>query len=651
MTALVMFAIALFGIVGYRALPVAALPSVDYPTIQVSASLPGADPETMASAVATPLERQFSTIAGIESMSSSNSQGSTDINVQFALERNIDAAAQDIQAAIAAAEGLLPPDMPHPPTYQKVNPAEQPIMYLALSSDTLPPSTVDEYAETVMAQRISMSSGVSQVQVYGGQKYAVRVQLNPEALNALGVGIDDVQKAIQASNVNLPTGKLFGDKQAFTVHTQGQLTNAAAYRPLIVAWRDGVPVRLDQLGRVLDSVQTERVAAWMDGRRSIVLAVRRQPGSNTVQVADNVKALMPVFKAEIPPALKLEIIYDASESIRASIDDVKFTLILTICMVVLVIALFLRNLSATIIPGVAVPLSIIGTCAVMYLLGFSLNNLSLMALTLSVGFVVDDAIVMLENIVRYVEMGKARRDAAFLASREIGFTIVSMTISLVSVFIPVLFMAGIVGRLLHEFAITIAVAILISGFVSLTLTPMLGSRYLRYNHAGRHGPLYRALEGGFKLMTRAYDGSLRFVLRHRFATLMLAFALLGGTVYLFRAMPTGFIPSQDSGVIFGPTMAAQDISFPSMARHQRAVADIIQKDPNVDGVFAYAGESNTGIVYVMLKPRDQRALSVDQVIQELRPKLFSVPGMLAFLQNPPPIQLGAHFTRSMRNPL
>jgi hydrophobic/amphiphilic exporter-1 (mainly G- bacteria), HAE1 family len=639
MTALVMFAIALFGIVGYRALPVAALPSVDYPTIQVNASLPGADPETMASAVATPLERQFSTIAGIESMSSSNSQGETNITVQFELERSIDAAAQDIQAAIAAAQGLLPPEMPHPPTYQKVNPAEQPIMYLALSSDTLPPSTVDEYAETVMAQRISMSSGVSQVQVFGGQKYAVRVRLNPEALNALGVGIDDVQKAIQASNVNLPTGKLFGDKQAFTVHTLGQLINAAAYRPLIVAWRDGVPVRLEQLGEVLDSVQTERVAAWMDGRRSIVLAVRRQPGSNTVQVADNVKALMPVFKAEIPPALKLEIIYDASQSIRASINDVKFTLLLTVCLVVLVIALFLRNLSATIIPGVAVPLSIIGTCAVMYLLGFSLNNLSLMALTLSVGFVVDDAIVMLENIVRYVEMGKPRREAAFLASREIGFTIVSMTISLVSVFIPVLFMAGIVGRLLHEFAITIAVAILISGFISLTLTPMLGSRYLRYSHAGRRGPVYRALEGGFQLMTRAYDGSLRFVLRHRFATLMLAFALLGGTVYLFRAMPTGFIPSQDSGVIFGPTMAAQDISFPSMARHQRAVADIIQKDPNVDGVFAYAGDGNTGIVYVMLKPRNQRALSVDQVIAELRPKLFSVPGMLAFLQNPPPITI------------
>ena len=647
MTVLVMFAIALFGIVGYRALPVAALPSVDYPTIQVSAALPGADPETMASAVATPLERQFSTIAGIESMSSSNSQGSTSITVQFALERNIDAAAQDIQAAIAAAGGLLPPDLPHPPTYQKVNPAEQPIMYMALSSDTLPPSTVDEYAETTMAQRISMSSGVAQVTVFGGQKYAVRVRLNPDAMNALGIGIDDVQRAIQSSNVNLPTGKLFGPKQAFTVHTLGQLTNAAAYRPLIVAWRDGVPVRLDQLGEVLDSVQSERVVAWQNGHRAVVLAIRRQPGSNTVQVADNIKALMPVFKAEMPPSLKLEVIYDASQSVRNSINDVKFTLALTICMVVLVIALFLRNLSATLIPGIAVPLSIIGTCAVMYLFGYSLNNLSLMALTLSVGFVVDDAIVMLENIVRYVELGKSRREAAFLASREIGFTIVSMTISLVAVFIPVLFMGGIVGRLLHEFAVTIAVAILISGFVSLTLTPMLGSRYLRYRHDGRHGIIYRALEGGFNLMTRGYDHSLLFVLRHRFATLLLAFALLGGTVYIFRIMPTGFIPSTDSGMFFGPTIAGQDISFESMAKHQRALADIIQHDPNVEGIFANAGESNTGIVYATLKPRKQRKLSVDQVIAELRPKLFSVPGIMAFLQNPPPITVTGQGTNSI----
>ena len=647
MTALVMFAILLFGIVGYRALPVAALPSVDYPTIQVSAALPGADPETMASAVATPLERQFSTIAGIESMSSSNSQGSTKVTVQFELERNIDAAAQDIQAAIAKAQGLLPPEMPHPPSYEKVNPAEQPVMYLSLASETLPAYTVDEYAETVMAQRISMASGVSQVEVFGAQKYAVRVQLNPDTMNALNIGVDDVERAIQASNVNMATGKLFGAKQAFTLRASGQLTNAAAYRPVIVAWRDGVPVRLDELGRVIDNVENTRLAAWMNGKRSVVLAVRRQPGSNTVQVVDNVRALLPVFNAEVPPALKLQVIYDASTDIRASVDDVKFTLVLTMCLVVLVIALFLRNLSATVIPGVAVPLSIVGTCAVMYLLGYSLNNLSLMALTLSVGFVVDDAIVMLENIVRYVEMGRSRREAALLASREIGFTIVSMTISLVSVFIPVLFMGGIVGRLLHEFSITIAVAILISGFVSLTLTPMLGSRYLRYNHMGRHRGMYRALERGFTGITRAYEATLRITLRHRFATILFAFALLGGTIYLFRTMPTGFIPSQDSGVMFGPTIAGQDISFTSMAKHQRVLADIIQADPNVQGIFAFAGDGNTGILYAMLKPRKERALSVDGVIQELRPKLFSVPGIIAFMQNPPPITITGQNSNSV----
>jgi len=647
MTALVMFAILLFGIVGYRALPVAALPSVDYPTIQVGASLPGADPETMASAVATPLEKQFSTIAGIESMNSSSSQGGTSITIQFDLDRNIDAAAQDVQAAISRAGGLLPPDMPHPPSFQKVNPAVQPVVYLALSSDTLPPYTVDEYAETLLAQRISMASGVSQVQVFGQQKYAVRVQLDPDKLVALGVGIDDVQRAIQTSNVNAPTGKLFGNKQAFTVHTTGQLTNAAAYRPLTVAWKDGVPIRLDQLGDVIDSVETPRVSAWMNDQRSVVLAINRQPGSNTVQVVDNVKDLLHTVQAEIPPSLKLEVIYDASQSIRQSVNDVKFTLVLTVCLVIMVISLFLRNLSATLIPGVAVPLSIVGTFAVMYLLGYSLNNLSLMALTLSVGFVVDDAIVMLENIVRFTEMGKTRREAALLASREIGFTIVSMTISLVSVFIPVLFMGGIVGRLLHEFAITIAVAILISGFVSLSLTPMLGSRFLRYRHGGHHGMVYRGLEGGFNAMSRGYDVTLRAVLRHKFATVIFAFVLLGGTIFMFRIMPTGFIPSQDSGVMYGPTMAGQDISYASMAKHQRALADIVRADPNVEGVFSYSSDGNSGILYAMLKPRKERALSADETIAELRPKLAAVPGIMAFLQNPPPITITGQNSNSV----
>ncbi len=645
-TALLTLAILLFGIVGYRALPVAALPSVDYPTIQVSASLPGANPETMASAVATPLERQFSTIAGVTSMSSSNSQGETSITLQFALERNIDAAAQDVEAAISKAGGQLPAEMPRPPSYGKVNPSDNPVLFLALSSETLPMYTVDEYSENLLAQRISEVSGVSQVFVYGAQKYAVRVQVNPDALAARGIGIDDVTRAVQQSNVNLPTGKLYGTKQAFTVLSSGQLTNAAAYRPIIVAWRNGVPVRLEELGRVLDSVETDHSVAWLNQTPGVILAIRRQPGTNTVEVVDNIKALLPVFRAEIPPALNLSIVADSSESIRGSINDVKFTLVLTICLVVLVIFIFLRNLSATLIPGIAVPLSIVGTFAVMYLLGYSVNVLSLMALTLSVGFVVDDAIVMLENIVRYREMGKPRMEAALLASREVGFTILSMTISLVAVFIPVLFMSGIVGRLLHEFSVTIAVAILISGFLSLTLTPMLGSRFLRYEPEDRHGRVYRALESGFQGLTHAYDVTLQGVLRHPFVTLLFAVAMLVGTVYLFFNMPTGFIPSQDTGFIQGAVLASQDISYESMAKHVRAVADILEKDPNLQATGAFAGDSNQGFIFAELKPRNQRALDVDQVLMELRPKLAGVPGALAFLQNPPPITINGQDSNS-----
>jgi HAE1 family hydrophobic/amphiphilic exporter-1 len=643
MTVLVTFAILLFGIVGYRALPVAALPSVDYPTIQVNAVLPGANPETMASSVATPLEREFSTIAGVQSMSSINSQGSTSITVQFVLERNIDAAAQDVQAAISKAAGLLPPNMPRPPSYQKTNPAEQPVLYLALTSSTLPLYTVDEYAETLLAQRISMASGVSRVQVFGAQKYAVRVQLDPDSLVSRDIGIDEVQRAIQQSNVNLPTGKLYGDKQAFTVQSSGQLTNAQAYRPLIVAWRNGLPVRLEELGQVIDSVENDKVVAWFNGVRGVILAIQRQPGTNTVEVVDNIKQLLPVFRNEIPPAVDLMVAFDASESIRGSIDDVKFTLVLTICLVVMVIFLFLRNFSSTLIPGAAVPLSIIGAFAVMYLLGYSLNNLSLMALTLSVGFVVDDAIVMLENIVRHMEMGQPRLQAAVIASREIGFTILSMTLSLVAVFIPVLFMGGIVGRLLHEFSVTITVAILISGFVSLSFTPMLGSRFLRMDHDARHGRAYRALEAGFQALLHVYDYTLKKVLRHQFTTVLFAVALLGGTLYLFFTMPTGFIPSQDSGFIFGVTLAGQDISFDSMSQHQRAVAEIVQQDPNVRDVGAFVAGGNQGFIFLHLKPRAERALSVDQVMAQLRPKLAKVPGILTFLQNPPPITISGQF--------
>ncbi len=646
MTALVMLAILLFGVVAFRSLPVAALPTVDYPNIQVNASLPGASPETMASSVATPLERQFSTIAGVQSMSSQNSQGSTQITVQFTLARNIDAAAQDIQAAIAAAGGLLPANMPHPPSYEKANPADRPVLYLSLTSDTLPPYVVDEYAETILAQRMSMASGVSRVQVFGAQKYAVRVQLDPSELAARGVGFDEVIAAIQRSNVNLPVGRLYGAKQAFTIQSSGQLTRAALYRPLIVSYKNGVPIRLEQLGNVVDGVENDKTVAWFNGVKGMILAVQRQPGTNTVEVVDNVKALLPQFRAELPPSVKLEIAADTSTAIKGSINDVEFTLVLTVCLVVLVIFIFLRNLSATLIPGAAVPLSIIGTFAAMYLLGYSLNNLSLMALTLSVGFVVDDAIVMLENIVRYMEMGKGRMEAALLASREIGFTIISMTVSLVAVFIPVLFMGGIVGRLLHEFSVTITVAILVSGFVSLSLTPMLGSRFLRYSHTGRHGRLYGFFESGFHGLNSGYEYTLKAVLRHQFATLMAGLLLLAGTVYLFFGMPTGFIPSQDSGFFFGFSLSGQDISFESMAKHLRAVSEIVGRDPNVETTGTFLMGGNQGGFFASLKPRNQRDLSVDQIIARLRPQVAAVPGIMVFIQNPPPITVSGQFSTS-----
>jgi HAE1 family hydrophobic/amphiphilic exporter-1 len=652
MTVLVCLSIVLFGVVAFRALPVAALPSVDYPTITVSAALPGASPETMASTVATPLEKQFSTIAGIQQMSSVNSLGVTQITVQFDLSRTIDAAAQDIQAAISAAGGLLPTTMPRPPTYQKANPADQAILYLSLSSDTLPPSKVSEFADLLLAQRISMVGGVSRVQVMGDQKFAVRVQVDPDQLAAHNIGIDEVQKAIASSNTNLPTGQLNGDKQAFTIESSGGLDRAAQYRPIIVAYRNGVPVRLEQLGNVVDSVQNDKIVALINGKPCVMLGINRQPGTNTVDVVDAVSQLLPEFRHEIPPSVRLDVIFDASQSIRHSIRDVEFTLLLTVCVVVMVIFLFLRNVSATLIPGAAVPFSIIGTFAVMYLLGYSLNNLSLMALTLSVGFVVDDAIVMLENIVRHMEMGKTRRLAALAAAREIGFTIISMTLSLVAVFIPVLFLGGIVGRLLHEFSVTIVVAILISGFVSLTLTPMLGSRFLKSEHETRHGWFYHLLESGFKGLTRWYEVTLHIALRFRLVTLAVAVLMLFGTAYLFFTMPTGFIPSQDSGFVFGVIIGPQDISFDSMAQHLRAVSAVLQADPNVQTIGAFGGtgaggQSNQSFVFANMKPRDQRKLSVDQFIESLRPRLFSIPGVFTFLQNPPPITVSGQFSTSV----
>jgi len=653
-TALVMLAILLFGAIGYRALPVSDLPNVDFPTILVSASLPGASPETMASSVATPLERQFSTIAGLDSMTSSNVQGSTQVTLQFNLSRNIDAAAQDVQAAITQTSAQLPQNMPSPPSFRKVNPADQPILYLALSSPTLPLSEVDEYAETFLAQRISMVSGVAQVQVFGSQKYAVRVQLDPRELASRQLGINEVENAVERGNVNLPTGTLWGSHQAVTVQANGQLTDAAAYRPLIVAYRNGSPVRLEELGQVINSVENDKIASWFNGTRAVVLAILRQPGTNTVEVVDNIKALFPNFRALLPPAVSLNILYDRSVSIRDSVRDVKFTLFLTITLVVMVIFLFLRNLSATVIPSLALPMSIVGTFAVMYLLGYSLDNLSLMALTLSVGFVVDDAIVMLENIVRHMEMGEGVLEAAFRGAKEVGFTIVSMTLSLAAVFIPVLFLRGILGRLLHEFAVTIGAAILVSGFVSLTLTPMLCSRFLRPRHGEKHGRLFNAFERIHQGMLRAYDVSLQFALRHRLATMALSLVLVVATGYLFVKIPKGFLPSEDTGSIFIFTEAAEGISYEAMVQHQRLLADIVSQDKYVDNVMSsvgggsasVAGNTNQGRIFIRLKPRATRP-HVDQIIEELRPKLATVPGIKAYMQNLPPIRIGGQLTKSL----
>ena len=652
MTSLVMLAIFIFGLAAYRFLPVNDLPNVDFPTIQVTASLPGANPDTMASAVATPLERQFSTIAGVDSMTSTNGTGTTLITIQFNLSRSIDAAAQDVQAAISRASRQLPQNMPAPPSFNKVNPADQPVIYLALSSPTLPLYTVDEYAQTLMAQRISMISGVAQVSVFGSQKFAVRAQVDPKALATRKIGIDEVGNALAQANVNLPTGVLDGKTQSFNIQATGQLYNAAAYRPIIVAYRNGAPVRLDQIGRVIDSVENNKAASWYIDQRSVILAIQRQPGTNTIEVVDSIKKLLPVFRSQIPASVNLNVLYDRSVSIRESVKDVKFTLVLTICLVVLVIFLFLRNISATIIPSLALPFSIIGTFAAMYLMNYSIDNISLMALTLSVGFVVDDAIVMLENIVRHMEHGEGVMEAALKGSKEIGFTILSMTLSLVAVFIPVLFMGGIMGRLLHEFAVTITCAILISGFVSLTLTPMLCSRFLRPPGAEQHGRLYLFMERFFDGMLHGYERTLQKVLRFRRTTMVVTIVLTILTGYLFTKMPMGFLPTEDTGQIFAITEAAQGISFEDMKAHQQQLAKIVSEDPNVEAFMSAIGGStisianNTGRIFMRLKPHGQRKLSADEIIQELRPKVAKVSGIQMYMQNLPSIRIGGTLTKS-----
>jgi hydrophobic/amphiphilic exporter-1 (mainly G- bacteria), HAE1 family len=658
-TSLMMAAIALFGLVAYRSLPVSDLPNVDFPTLLVSASLPGASPETMASAVATPLENQFSNISGLDSMTSSNSLGSTQVTLEFVLNKSLDGAAVDVQSAITQAARLLPQGMPTPPTFTKVNPADQPILYLAITSRTLPLWTLDEYAETRIAQRISMVSGVAQVQVLGAQKYAVHVQLDPHLLASRQIGINEVQTALSGWNVNLPTGSIIGPQRAFTLQATGQLMSAAQYRPLIVAYRNGSPVRLEQLGNVIDSVEDDKTASWFftkqGSQRAIILGVQRQPGTNTIAVTNAVKNLLPTFRAEIPASVKMDILYDRSDTIRESYKDVQFTMLLTLGLVVMVIFLFLRNVSATVIPSLALPFSIIGTFAIMYLLHYSLDNLSMMALILSIGFVVDDAIVMLENIFRHMEMGEKPLYAALTGSKEIGFTIVSMTLSLAAVFIPVLFLGGILGRLFREFSVTICVAILISGIVSVTLTPMLCSRFLRSPEEQKRSWFYRTTERFFDALLHVYDYTLQIVLRHRGLTMAASLAVLAGTVIMFIKIPKGFIPDQDTDQIYAVTEAAQGTSYYQMVDYQQRVAEVFRTNPDVEGLMSTVGGTsastlggpNYGEIVVHLKPRSVRTRLVNDIIADLRPKLSNFPGMRVYLQNPPTIRIGGQVTKSL----
>lgn len=655
MTTLVMLSICLFGLMAYSKLPVSDLPTVDFPTLQVSASVPGASPETMASAVATVLEKQFSTIAGIDSMNSVSVQGQSQIMLQFALTRDIDAAALDVQSAIARAARQLPPDMPTPPSFQKVNPADQPIIYLVITSPTLPLSDLDAFGQTLIAQRISMIDGVAQVQVYGSQKYAVRIQVDPQRLFSRGIALDEVVDAVQKGNVNQPTGILYGPQRAVTVQANGQLMSAEHYRPLIVTYSNGSPVRLEEVANVRDSVENDKAAAWFFNskvaQRALFLSVQRQPGMNTVQLAAQIKALIPTLSSQLPPSASLQMLYDRSIPIQRSAKDAQFTLMLTFLLVVLVIFVFLRSVTATIIPVLALPMSIIGTFMVMYLLDYSLDNLSLMALTLAIGFVVDDAIVMLENIVRHLEMGKSRMQASLDASKEISFTIVSMTISLAAVFIPVLFMGGIVGRLFREFAITIGTAVLVSGIVSLSLTPMMCSRFLRPPAANNHGRIYAFTERGFQAMLSFYSRTLTWALNHRRSVMIFSLGILVATVFLFKIVPKGFLPNEDQDRISIQTEAIEGISFTAMVDLQKQVGEICRNDPDVVELMCALGSrgataANNGRLFLHLKPRAERKDSAEQIVQRLRSKLAGIPGIKAYPQVPASLQVGAVMTKS-----
>ena len=653
LTTLVTASIIVLGIFAYRLLSVAALPAVDFPTINITATLPGASAETMAASVAAPIERQLSTIAGITSLTSSSSLGITSITIQFDLNRNIDGAALDVQTALSVAQRRLPVEMTTPPSFRKVNPGDFPILYISLNSPTLPLSAVNEYGEITLAQQISQLPGIAQVLIYGAQKFAVRVQVDPVAAASRNISLEDIRSVVSKTNSNTPVGTLNGPKQSVTLTASGAITKAEEYRKVVVAYRNGVPVPLDQIARVVDSVENDKIASWFNENRAIVLAIQRQPDANTVAVVDLVRARLPQYRAMVPPSIRMEVLNDRSISIRDSVVDVQETLAIAICLVVMVIFLFLRTVSATIIPALAVPVSLIGTCAAMYVFGFSINNMTLLALTLSVGFVVDDAIVMLENIVRHIEGGMRPFEAALKGAREIGFTIVSITFSLIAVFIPVLLMGGMVGRVFREFAVSIAVAIIVSGFVSLTLTPMLCARVLRTHHEGeKQNFVLRMFEAMFKGWLRGYEWALDKVIAYKFIVLLLTFGTLAATFWLYMVIPKGFFPTEDTGFISASTEASSDVSFAQMAVLQRQVAEIVRADKAVDYVNSTIGAGgpnptlNAGRMFIALKPKKERGESSTEVIQRLRRAANVVPGMAVYFQNVQNINITGRISKS-----
>ncbi|HVY71890.1 MAG TPA: multidrug efflux RND transporter permease subunit, partial [Verrucomicrobiae bacterium] len=651
-TSLLMVAVVLMGLLGYSLLPISALPPVDFPTIQVTAQYPGASPDVMASSVTTPLERQFGQISGLSMMTSISSFGNSSVTLQFNLDRDIDAAAQDVQAAINAANGVLPKTMPNPPAYSKVNPADTPILTLKLTSDTLPLEKVNDLADTVLAQKLSEVTGVGLVTIEGNQKPAVRVRINPAAIAAIGLSLEDVRAALIQNNVNAPKGSFDGKRQSYTISANDQIYSAEEYRNVIVAYRNGAPIRLGGIGQVIDNVENVRLAGWVGDKPAVIVDIQRQPGANIIETAERVKALLPRLRSVIPPTAKIEILSDRTETIRASVADVQFTLVLTVLLVVMVIFVFLRKFWATVIPSVALPLAVIGTFGVMKLAGFSLDNLSLMALTISTGFVVDDAIVMIENIVRFIEAGEKPMDAALKGAKQIGFTVISLSVSLIAVFIPLIFMTGIVGRLFREFAITLSVAVVVSAIVSLTLTPMMCARLLKAEDKSKHGWFYHATEHFFQWMLNAYEAGLKWVLRHQFFTLMVAFATLVATIWLYIIVPKGLLPQQDTGMITGVTDSAQSISFRAMVDRQRAIADIVRRDPDVTGVASFVGAGtvnatvNSGRLYITLKPREQRKADAREIIDRLREATKDVEGISLYMQAVQDVQIDSRISRT-----